>query len=453
MMNQRLRFGFIAAAVLVLVALSFLSLPSAVLAQPSGEPIVFGYVGNVSSPGTKPCMDIQKMAVEEINAAGGILGRPVKYVIMDGKGDVSLSVEAARKLIMEDKATFVSVEGRTEICLAVQEASGMLFKEYPHILQFNGPAGSELTARIIDDAPKYDHCFRDWQPEAAYWAHIKYYFTTYFQKVLKAKKLAILWEDLAWTSEFRKGIPSLNLPPWEQLAKECGLDVVYSKAVKPRGTMYFPILQQIADSKADLIFYMSSWFTDAESFAKQWSDSSAKNIPVCFDGGVAMTSDFWKMTGGKALGAMSIFTDLDMLAITLVTIPLVKKAKSQGIPMQLHVHLAYADIYQFKAAIEKAKGTSEIKNLIKGMEDVETVYSLGKMKYQTQKIKPFYHSTMRVDPKDPYKTYPGRFLLLHAQFQKDGKIAFISASSVEDEKAMKKFYDPKNYRTPAELRK
>jgi hypothetical protein len=168
---------------------------------------------------------------------------------------------------------------------------------------------------------------------------------------------------------------------------------------------------------------------------------------------VAMTSDFWKMTGGKALGAMSIFTDLDMLAITPVTIPLVKKAKSQGIPMQLHVHLAYADIYQFKAAIEKAKGTSEIKNLIKGMEDVETVYSLGKMKYQTQKIKPFYHSTMRVDPKDPYKTYPGRFLLLHAQFQKDGKIAFISASSVEDEKAMKKFYDPKNYRTPAELRK
>jgi hypothetical protein len=47
-------------------------------AQPSTgkAPIVIGYVGNVASPGTKPCMDMQQMAVEEINAAGGILGRP-----------------------------------------------------------------------------------------------------------------------------------------------------------------------------------------------------------------------------------------------------------------------------------------------------------------------------------------------------------------------------------------
>lgn len=447
-MKKSLRLG------LVVLAASFglFAFVSGSLAAPAAEPIVVGYVGNVASPGTKPCMDIQKMAVEEINASGGVLGRPLKYIVMDGKGDTSLSVEAARKLIIDDKASFVSVEGRTEICLAVQETSGMLFKEYPHILQFNGPAGSELTARIVDQYPKYEHCFRDWQPEAAYWAHMKYYFTTYFQKVLKAKRLAILWEDLAWTQEFRKGIPALKLPPWEQLAKECGLQVVYTKPVKPRGTMYFPILQQIAQAKADLIFYMSSWFTDSESFAKQWVDSAAKDIPVQFDGGVAMTQDFWKMTGGKALGTMSIFTDLENVPLTPVTVPLAKKAKARNIPMQLHVHLAYADIYHFKAALERAGGTGSIAKLIKAMEDVETVYSLGKMKYQTQKVKPFYHSTVRVDPNNPYKAVPGHFLLLQAQFQKNGKIAFISGSSYEDEKTVAKFINGK-YIPPAQLRK
>lgn len=451
-MKKRSRVAvFVVSAVVLAVVTVLPGMPSSSYAQ-KGLPIVIGYIGSVASPGTRPCMDIQKMAVEEINAAGGINGRPVKYVVMDNKGDTSLSVEALRKLVIEDKAKFVSVEGRTEICLAVQEASGMMFKEYPHILVFNGPAGSELTSRILNEAPKYDHCFRDWQPEAAYWAHIRYYFTKYFQQTLKAKKLAILWEDLAWTTEFRKGISNPKLPPWEQLARECGLDVVYSKAVKPRGTMYLPILQQVAESKADLIFYMSSWFTDSESFAKQWSDSAAKNIPVCFDGGVAMTKDFWRMTGGKALGVMSIFTDLD-IPLTPMTIPLVKKANARKIPMQLHVHLAYADIYHIKAAVEKAKGDSNIKNLIKGMEDVETVYSLGKMKYQTEKIKPFYHSTMRVNPRDPYKTYPGHFLLLHAQFQENGKIVYISASDTEDEKAMQKFVNPAAYKTPAELRK
>jgi ABC-type branched-subunit amino acid transport system substrate-binding protein len=422
-------------------------------AQPKGEPFVIGYVGQVASPGTRPCMDIQKMAAEEINAAGGILGRPLKYIVMDGKGDTSLSVEAFRKLVIEDKAKFVSVEGRSEVCLAIQEASGMLVKEYPHILVFNGPMGSELTARIVDEPGKYEHCFRDWDPEPAHYAQQKYFFCTTIPKYQKAKRLAILWEDLAWTTEWRKGISYINLPTWENLAKECGLEVVYSKAVKPRGTLYFPILQQIAAAKADLIYYVSSWFTDTESFAKQWADSAAKNIVINLYGGVAQTRDYWKMTGGKALGAISSYTDLDTIPLTDKTIPLVKKAHSRGIPMQIHVHIAYADMYHFKAAIEKAKGTDDIKKLITAMEDVETTYSLGKMKYETQRIKPFFHSRMRVDPKNPYKTYPGYYYQFVVQYQKDGHVAFLHESCPENEPYVAKWVDPKRYKTPAELRK
>ncbi len=172
----------------MVIAVMVVLLPSVSFSQPKGEPIVIGYVGQVASPGTKPCMDIQTMAVAEINAAGGILGRPVKYIVQDGKGDTSLSVEAARKLIIEDKASFVSVEGRTEISLAVQENSGNLFKEYPHILVFNGPMGSELTARIIDEAPKYDFCFRDWDPEPAHYAQTKYYYGESLEKRLRGEK-------------------------------------------------------------------------------------------------------------------------------------------------------------------------------------------------------------------------------------------------------------------------
>ncbi len=441
--------------VIIFVALSLvlLALPQMSFSAPRGKPIVIGYVGFVASPGTRPCMDIQKMAVEEINAKGGILGRPVKYIVMDGKGDTSLSVEAARKLIIEDKASFVSVEGRTEICLAVQENSGMLFKEYPHILVFNGPMGAELTARILDEAPKYDFCFRDWDPEPAHYAQMKYYFEKTYVKYMKVKRMAILWEDLAWTTQWRKGISYMNLPTWEKLANESGVEVVYSKPVKPRGTMYFPILQQIAMKKADVIFYVSSWFTDTESFAKQWADSAAKDIPVMLYGGVAQTKDYWKMTGGKALGIISGFTDLDTIPLTRKTIPLVKKAKKRGIPMQIHVHIAYADIYHFKAAIEKARGTRNIKRLIRAMETVTTTYSLGKMKYETKKVKPYYHSRMRVYPKSPYKTYPGYYLQIVVQFQKNGKIAYLWGSCKENERRMSKFVNWRRYKKPAELRK
>src|SRR5512133_1082701 len=185
MKRTRSRGVIVFTALMLLVAIA-IGAPSISGAQPKGEPFVIGYIGMVASPGTKPCMDIQKMAVEEINATGGIMGRPVKYVVMDNKGDTSLSVEAFRKLVIEDKAKLISVEGRSEICLAVQEASGSMFKEYPHILIFNGPMGSELTARILDQAPKYDHCFRDWDPEPAHYAHMKYFFTYLYPKVMKA---------------------------------------------------------------------------------------------------------------------------------------------------------------------------------------------------------------------------------------------------------------------------
>ena len=439
--------------IIVVIAVMAILLPSVSFTQPKVEPIVIGYVGNRASPGTKPCMDIQQMAVDEINAAGGILGRPVKYIVQDGKGDTSLSVEAARKLIIEDKAAFVSVEGRTEISLAVQENSGNLFKEYPHILVFNGPMGSELTARIIDEAPKYDFCFRDFDPEPAHYAQVKYFMEKIWKKQLGVKKIAILWEDLAWTNEWRRGISYLNLPPWEKMAEDVGLKVVYSKAVKPRGTLYIPILQEIADKKADLILFVSSWFTDTDAFAKQWADSAAKNIYVQFYGGVAQTHRFWSMTGGKALGIISSFTDLETVPITPKTIPLMEKAAKMNIPMQQHVHIAYADIYHFKAAIEAAGGTDDIKKLIKGMEDVATEYSLGKMKYQTKKVKPFYHSLMRVDPNNPWKTYPGYFYQPIVQFQENGKIAYLWESCPENEKAMKKLLHPQEFKTPAELRK
>jgi ABC-type branched-subunit amino acid transport system substrate-binding protein len=451
MMKKGVSVGGVIVSVVVIAVMAIL-LPSVSFSQPKGEPIVIGYVGQVASPGTKPCMDIQKMAVDEINAAGGILGRPVKYIVQDGKGDTSLSVEAARKLIIEDKASFVSVEGRSEISLAVQENSGNLFKEYPHILVFNGPMGSELTARIIDEAPKYDFCFRDWDPEPAHYAQTKYIMETW-KKTMGVKKIAFLWEDLSWTNEWRKGVDYMKLPTWEKLAKEVGLEVVYSKGVKPRGTLYYPILQEIAQKKADMIWFISSWFTDTDAFAKQWADSAAKDIYVSFYGGVAQTRRFWSMTGGKALGTMSSFTDLDGMAVTSKTIPLMEKAAKMNIPMQIHVHIAYADIYHFKAAIEAAGGTDNIKKLIKSMEDVTTEYSLGKMKYETKKVKPFYHSRMRVDPNNPYKSYPGYYYQLLVQFQENGKIVFLNESCPENEKAMKRFINPKGFKSPAQLRK
>jgi len=88
------------------------------------------------------------------------------------------------------------------------------------------------------------------------------------------------------------------------------------------------------------------------------------------------------------------------------------------------------------------------------MESVETTYSLGKMAYESKRIKPFFHSKVRVDPEDPMKTtYPGVFIQPMAQFQKDGNIAYLGASCKENEKIFEKIGSLDNYIPPKDSRK
>jgi urea transport system substrate-binding protein len=48
-----------------------------------------------------------EIAVDEINAAGGILGRPIKLIIEDEASDPAIAVDKARKLIDQDKVDFI----------------------------------------------------------------------------------------------------------------------------------------------------------------------------------------------------------------------------------------------------------------------------------------------------------------------------------------------------------
>ena len=101
--------------VIFIVVLSFaIALPATSVA--AKKPIKIGVVlplsggfeiyGNLGVRGAK-------MAVAEINAAGGVLdGRPLELIIEDNKTDPKTAVEKAKKLILRDKV--VAVDGAGE---------------------------------------------------------------------------------------------------------------------------------------------------------------------------------------------------------------------------------------------------------------------------------------------------------------------------------------------------
>jgi ABC-type branched-subunit amino acid transport system substrate-binding protein len=425
----------------------------------SEQPIVIGYVGQVSSPGIKPAMDVMQIACDEINASGGIGGTPIKFVIEDSKGDASLATAGLTRLVLDEKALIVFIEGRTEICLAVTPKAIELYKQQPFLLFYQGALGRELTTPVMQDYDTYKFCFRDYDPEDGHYSGILGMFAL-FKEVVGASKIAWLWEDMAWTKMWRNGIHDNNLPTWPDLAKQTyGLETVYNEGTRPRMGMYLPVLEGIASSGADVIFFCSSWFTDTEVFAKQWAESSAKDIPVCFYGGTSQTYDFWDLTGGKCLGVISPFYE-KAIAITPDAIAWTQEMKAKGIPVQNNAQIAYADIYLIKKLIEKV-GNTNVEELIPALEGLY-VTNVGPVTLQGicgDMVSPFFHSRFDCDPNNPLLPnpifLPDKLVIPMGQFQGKDNVVLLGTGFKSKENPPRykgEFAEPEKYKTPAQLR-
>ncbi len=79
-------------------------------AAPSGDPIKIGYVSALSGDTAQwgqAGLNGMLLTAEKINAAGGVMGRPIEIVAEDGRGEAQDSVNAYNKLVDEKKVVAV----------------------------------------------------------------------------------------------------------------------------------------------------------------------------------------------------------------------------------------------------------------------------------------------------------------------------------------------------------
>jgi len=108
---------------------------------PTREPIKIGVLHSLT--GTMSISEISVkdgtlLAVEEINAAGGVLGRPLEAVIEDGASDLQTFAQKAKQLLLEAQVAVVfgcwTSASRKAVQPAFEHNSGLLF--YP--VQYEG---------------------------------------------------------------------------------------------------------------------------------------------------------------------------------------------------------------------------------------------------------------------------------------------------------------------------
>ena len=94
-------------------------------ARAAGEPIVIGCVGPLSPPGGYAEGTLMKdailMAADEINAKGGVIGRPLQIVVADTRGMPAEGRTAALRLVQENKIVAAVGEFHSPVALAEME--------------------------------------------------------------------------------------------------------------------------------------------------------------------------------------------------------------------------------------------------------------------------------------------------------------------------------------------
>jgi len=336
-----------------------------------------------------------KLAVDEINAAGGVSvagkKRPFKVEVIDTRDlepgvPVSDALLALEKLILEKKADFI-IGGpvRSEAALAAMD----LLSKYKKVsILTSGVLTPAYTKKVEEDYNKYKYCFRNTSHVGVMMGELVTLLES-MRKSFKFDKACIMVQDVAHA---RGGGQAM-----QKALTEKGWTVIDMK-VYPTGTTDYSVGLMDAGRKGAQVLFLWMDMPESAILLKQWSDLQLKSIPIGFVN-AAEQPGFWKATAGKG---EYLIVDLvnggnAPAKITPWTMKFVDSYKKKwGLePEGYGTSSSYMAVYQLKDAIEKA-GSTDTDKVITGLEGSDIMGVYGRMRFD----KKSHQIIPSMDPKE-----------------------------------------------------
>jgi len=320
------------------VFLVMAALGSVAAAGPEGAPIKVGVVLPLSGAQQK-FGEIEKnsflMALEEINAAGGVNGRPLELLIEDDKSKIDIGRSAAEKLILKDQVVALTGGYSSDVTFAM--AAVAQHRNVPFLITTG--AADEITELGAE------YVFRLNPPVSEYARPL----IEFLQQVVKPKSIVILYEkSLFGQSGSREFADQAVEQDWKILMNE-GYEA---------GTADFKTLLNKAKAAKPDVVYMISYVKEAALLVQQAKESSLK--PKVFAGAAAgfTLPEFYKLAGDAAENVFSV-----TLWTPQVPYPGAKEyysnyLKKFGSETEYHGAEAYASLYVLADALKRAKELS-----------------------------------------------------------------------------------------------
>jgi branched-chain amino acid transport system substrate-binding protein len=227
----------------------FVMVSALVSVQGAGGTIKLGTVlpisGPVSAYGTES-RDAMLMAVQEINAKGGILGKKVEMLVEDDENSPDKTMNALKKLVARDKIVGFVGAMTSKCSLAVTK-----YSQAKKIVMITPTSTNDAVTDAGDFI--FRSCYKDsFQGEVV----AQFAFET-----LKVKKAAILYDI---TNDYSKGLTT----SFTQKIKTLGGQVVASETYSAGDKDFNAQLTKIKATKPDVIF-IPDYYNTISLIAKQ----------------------------------------------------------------------------------------------------------------------------------------------------------------------------------------
>lgn len=355
----------------------------------SKEPIKIGSICDFAGPCYMYCetgLNGLRIAIEEINAKGGILGRKVDLIVRDTEMKVDVAVRELKDLILREKVDFLIGPCSSGTGLAMQ----VVHTEYK-VLRISAIANTE--AMTVDKfSPYFVQVVPNTYMEAT--ANTRYL----HKKVPTAKKFCTIApdyefgrrEEAAFAEEIKRLVPDA--------------EILYQAWPKPGEKDFTAFITAIMAKKPDAV-HSSLFGGDLVAFTKQAAPYGFFNIPfiALYDLPVLMALGPDAPEGTFGFGRGCFFMDPNPKMMAFVD----KFKKARGTYPDAWAVQNYDAMYLLKAAIEKAK-TTETEAVIKAIEGIPFEGLRGKFTIRPldhMGTVPCYQGTIAKDPNYPFKIW------------------------------------------------
>ena len=231
--------GVAAASLFALAALTVALLAAPTLAQ---EPIKIGFSMALTgplAPNGKQALLGMKIWEEEINAKGGLLGRPVKLVYYDDQSQPSTVPGIYTKLIDVDKVDLVVGGYATNMVAPAMPVIIQKKKTFMSLfaLDVNSEFNYPNYFAVLPTGPKTKPSFTEG------------FFQIALQQSPKPQTLALTAEDAEFSRNACEGA--------RENAKAFGVKIVYDRSFPPGTTDFSPIVRAVQAANPDLVIVCS----------------------------------------------------------------------------------------------------------------------------------------------------------------------------------------------------